>query len=772
MGNLNPIIKDSFKQFAGAVLQSRALGDVRDCIKPSARQIFYCLYTDGFVSTKPFQKTLKAIGSAFRLYIHGDSSCEGVIMRAGQPFAMRYPLIEVGGSYGTLLAPESWSAPRYTEARLSPIADYLFKDLKKDTIAEWRDNYDNTEKYPSVLPSKGFFNLVNGLYGIGVGASSSIPSYNLKELNTALIKVLWNPDIDFEDIYCIPDFPTGGTIINPSQVKESHRKGNGFACKIRSTISWDETERTLVVTEIPYMIYTETICKELENIINGDENPGIDRFNDLTGKTPLIKIYLTKSANYLNVLKYLYKNTSLQSYYGINLTMLDNGRFPKIFTWKEILQSYIKYQIEVYTRSFNFDLNKTKNRLDIINGLLKAISILDSVISTIKKSSSSTEASKNLCLEYGFSGAQAKAILDIKLSRLTHLDISKLEKEKSELEKEKERIELILSDNNLLKKEIEKDLTEVMNRFGDERRTKVIELDEDKEEEVEKKQISISFTNHNYAFSSETSTLFTQKKGSNGKKFKLESGEYIIDNFVCNTTDNVLVFTKDGKYFSINARDFTIDEKMAVKTDSSIKAAVAFSKESYKKYIVFITKNGLIKKTELSEYNTNRKGKFNAINIEDNDELVSVMECDNEKISILTKSNFLIIDSDKINPTGKNSKGVKGIGLSAGDYVIKARAINKNDDYVLFIANNGDGKKVSIKDFNINERGSKGVKVQKDETNCDEISFNDSDKLLVTSLHYQLKIDPRDLILLSRNANGSCLMKLKPDDLIISLSKI
>ena len=213
-------------------------------------------------------------------------------MRAGQPFSYRYPLIEVEGSYGTLLSSGSWAAPRYTSSRLSPLAEYLFKDIEKDTIKEWRDNYDDTEQYPMVLPSKGFFNLVNGGYGIGVGLASSIPQYNLKELNNALIKLLWNPDISFDEIYCAPDFATGAILLNANEVKESHKNGRGKACKLRAIIEWDSSERCLNVTEIPYMLYTETICKELEEILNSEENPGIERFNDLTGEKVYIKIYL------------------------------------------------------------------------------------------------------------------------------------------------------------------------------------------------------------------------------------------------------------------------------------------------------------------------------------------------------------------------------------------------------------------------------------------------------------------------------------------------
>lgn len=427
---LTPIIKESFSQYAGAVLQSRALVDVRDCLKPSARQIFYCLYTDKFIHSKPFKKTLKGIGSAMRMYIHGDSSCEGVIMRAGQPFAMRYPLVEVEGSYGNLMESGNWAAPRYTASRLSDISNYLFEDIVKDTINEWRDNYDDTEQYPAVLPSKGFYNIVNGTMGIGIGMSSSIPQFNLRELNEALIKLLWNPDCSFEDIYCAPDFATGGILLNEEEVKESLKNGNGKSCKLRSVISYDNKERCLIVTEIPYSVYTNTICGELEKILESEENPGIDRFNDLTGSTPLIKIYLSRRANPDKVLKYLYKNTSLQYYYGINMTMLENGRYPKVFTWKEALQSYLNHEMSVYRQGFIFDLNKIKNRIHIIEGLLKAISILDEVIALIKGAADTRSASLGLQKIFGFSEEQAKAILDIKLARLAKLEINKLEKEK------------------------------------------------------------------------------------------------------------------------------------------------------------------------------------------------------------------------------------------------------------------------------------------------------------------------------------------------------
>ena len=329
MANLKTTINESFIQYSGAVLQSRALVDVRDGLKPSARQIFYSMLTRKLTHDKPYKKTANAVGMAMAdFYIHGDSSCEGVIMRAGQPFAMRYPLVEVKGNVGSLIESGNWAAMRYTESRLSKLSSILFGDIDKDTISDWRDNYDNTKQYPSVLPSKGFYNICNGTMGIGIGMASSVPQYNLREMNKALEHLLLNPDCSFEEIYIAPDFATGAILLNESDVKESMKRGTGFACKLRSVVDFDKKERCFVVTEIPYGVYTNTICGELEAIINSEENPGVDRFNDLTGKTALIKIYLTKRANPDKVLKYLYKNTSLQSHYSINFTMLDSGRFP------------------------------------------------------------------------------------------------------------------------------------------------------------------------------------------------------------------------------------------------------------------------------------------------------------------------------------------------------------------------------------------------------------------------------------------------------------
>lgn len=779
---LTPIIKESFSQYAGAVLQSRALVDVRDCLKPSARQIFYCLYTDKFIHSKPFKKTLKGIGSAMRMYIHGDSSCEGVIMRAGQPFAMRYPLVEVEGSYGNLMESGNWAAPRYTASRLSDISNYLFEDIAKDTINEWRDNYDDTEQYPAVLPSKGFYNIVNGTMGIGIGMSSSIPQFNLKELNEALIKLLWDPDCNFEDIYCAPDFATGGILLNEEEVKESLKNGNGKSCKLRSVISYDNTEKCLIVTEIPYSVYTNTICGELEKILESEENPGIDRFNDLTGSTPLIKIYLSRKANPDKVLKYLYKNTSLQYYYGINMTMLENGRYPKVFTWKEALRSYLNHEMSVYRQGFIFDLNKIKNRIHIIEGLLKAINNIDEVIHLIKEAADSKNASLALQKFLGITEIQAKAILDIKLARLARLEVDKLINEQKELEVEKDRITSILMNEDLLKKEIEKGLIEVANKFSDERRTKILNIEAEEDEPKEIKSLSVNLTNNNNVYINEISSLYTQRKGGVGVKFKLDNGEFILNSFSAQTIDTILFFTNYGNFYSCNISILPVDEKVYInnfvnlRENERIVAAISINKNNNIHNLTFITKCGMIKKSSIEEYNIKRQVGVKALNLNEGDELCDVLTTDSEKIGILTNlGQFLMFVPRDISETGRVTKGVKAIKLNDGDYVVSARVVPKTTREIISITHKGLSKRSNIKDFSIGSRYTKGQKIQKLKDSKDNLvdflPIEENCSIIVVSNKTQLKITTDSINLLSKDTYGAKSIKMDEKNSVVKLLK-
>ena len=782
MSNLTPVIEESFLQYAGAVLQSRALVDVRDCLKPSARQIFYCLYTDKFIHSKPFKKTLKAIGSAFRMYIHGDSSAEGIIMRAGQPFSMRYPLVEIEGSYGNLIESGNWSAPRYTSSRLSELSNSLFKDLEKEVIEEWRDNYDDTEQYPMVLPSKGFYNIVNGSFGIGVAAQTSIPEFNLKEVNEALIKILWNPSINDDEIICLPDFATGAFLLNEEEVKESLKNGQGKACKLRAKIEFDSNDRCLIVTEIPYMVYTNTICRQLESILESEDNPGIDRFNDLTGSTPLIKIYLTKKANIDKVLKYLYKNTSLQYHYGINMTMLKDGRYPEVFTWKQALVEHINHELTVYHRGFEFDLNKINDKLHIIEGILIALASIEEVIETIKNSSSTKEANQNLCKNFLLDEIQAKAILDMKLARLAKLEAKKYIEEKESLLKEKEKIEEILDNEFLLKKEVEKGLKEVAEKFGDARRTQILNIEKEDDEPIEVKNLLVNITNQNNIFVSENSSLMIQRRGGVGSKFKLNKGEYVISTSTAETTDLILFFTNKGNFYHYVAGALPIDEKLPIeslipiKSWETVTAISSFNKKNSKEYIIFFTKNGIMKKSKLSEYNMKRNSGLKALELEKNDEVISVLFVNNERVGMLTAAGqFIICETKDIRAIGRVAKGVKGIKLNPNDELVSAYIYSFNTKYVISISKDGYIKQTAALEFSVQGRGTKGVKLQKLKDNNDSIigflPITDEKEIIVTSTSAQIKININSIPILSKGAQGNKSIKLKDKDSVIGISK-
>ena len=781
MAELKPIIEQSMTQYAGAVLQSRALVDVRDCLKPSARQIFFCMDKYKYTANKPFQKTMAAIGDAMKhFYIHGDSSCEGIIMRAGQPFAMRYPLVEVDGNGGTLLASGNWAAPRYTETRLSKLSAYLFADIDKDTIDDWRDNYADNEQYPAVLPTKGFYNLVNGTSGIGIGMACSVPQYNIKELNHALIHLIDNPDCDFNEIYCAPDFATGAILYNESDVKESMKNGTGFACKLRSVVEFDSKERCFVVTEIPYGVYTNTICGQLEEIVNGEDNPGIERFNDLTGSTPLIKIYLAKKANPDKVLKYLFKNTFLQYHYGINFTMLDNGRFPRVFGWKEMLQAHIDHERVVYRRAFEFDLNKIKARIHIIDGLLICMARIEEVVQTIRNSASTAAASTALQANFLLDEAQTKAVLDMKLSRLAHLEVKKLENEREELVGKAEAIEKILNSEELFKEEFKMGWREVAEKFGDARRTRILNIAKEDEEPTEIRVLQISMTNKNNIYLSETSTLYKQKRGGVGNKAKLEAGEYVIHSEQIESNEEIAFFTHSGDFYHYPAAALPVGERVAIESlfglsgGERIVAISSFNKRKAEKNIVFFTKNGFVKKSELSEYNLKRSGSLKAINLDANDEIASILFIDNEDVGIMTElGNFIRITTNDIRPIGRVAKGIRGIKLNDGDAICCAYPIQKDAQYIISVTSSGLFKKTPISEFTVQGKNTKGAKIHKltgKDYMADFVSLGAETEILVASSKSCIKLSINDFPTLSRVAQGAKAIKMGETDKIIGIS--
>ena len=772
MSNLKPIIEESMIQYSGAVLQNRALVDARDGLKPSARQILYCMYENKYLSNKPPQPTTGPIGDAMKsYYIHGDASCLGIIMRAAQPFAMRYPLVNVKGNAGTLISSGNYAAARYTKSRLSPLGEYIFQGIEKETIQEWREGIDESKYYPAITPSKGFYDICNGSTGIGIGMASSIPQYNLKEMNQALEHLLLNPECSFDDIYIAPDFATGAVLLNEDEVKESMKKGTGFACKLRSVVDYDKKENCFVVTEIPYSVYTNTICGELEDIINGEENPGVDRFNDLTGKTPLIKIYLSKRANPNKVLKYLYKNTSLQSHYSINFTMLDNGRFPKVFTWKEMLQAHIDHEKEVYRRGFEFDLRKIEERLHIIEALLKVIDDIDNVVRIIKTSESPMKARERLAAEYILDDVQTKAILDMKLSRLAHLEVEKLKSEKLKLEKEREFIYNIINNESEFNAQLIKGWREVADKFGDARRTQILNISKDDEEPTEKQELLINLSNQNNIYITTTSTLYTQRRGGVGNKFKMSKGEYVIATASGTNLDTVLLFSNRGNCYHITPSELPFEQVVPIESIVEIQAQekieelVFLNKKKQKEHIIFFTKKGILKKSRLSEYNIKRKVGVKALNLDNDDEIVSILFVNEERVGMMTaRGQFVVCETKDVRPIGRAARGVKGITLNDGDSLVSAKVIPADTKEYLSVSEKGYIKRTTAKDFTVTGRATKGSKIHSLKDADDKlISFapiTNEQETIVVSSNAQIKINLNEVNLLSKGAQGTKSMKL------------
>lgn len=686
--SLDDVIDNSFGQYAGAVIQSRALVDVRDCVKPSTRQVLYCMFTDKFTHDKPFKKTLKAIGSCMRLYIHGDASCEGIVMRSGQPFSMRYPLVEVEGSYGTLTETGNWAAPRYTASRLSQLSDYLLKETDKYTVDEWVDNYDDTEKYPRILSSLGFYNIVNGTSGIASGLASSVPQFNLKEVNAAMVYMLEHKNAAFDDILCYPDFATGGTILNKDEVRESLKIGKGKGCIVRAKLEYDKKDNCIIVRELPYSVYTNTICNEIEKITNDEEtNPGIVNLNDLTGENVCIKIYLSRSANPKEVATYLFDNTSLQKTYGINMTMLENGRYPKVFGWQEALTAHLKHEKQIYINMYKHQLDVLNYKLKITNGIIAAINKIDETVETIKNSSSTKEANEKLQFFLGIDEDQAKAILEIKLVRLAKLEVNKLLKDKENLESEIERISSILNSNKLLKQEMIKRFNEVSEKFGDERRTKVVQKEITK---TKKARSSAPKENRNFVIA------FNPL----GYLQKVSPSKYKSDGslaFTVSEDRKVALFSNKGRFFRIALSD--IKECGSKDKGTAIGAIINLGNDEKiitihngvfvdKPYMFFVTEDGKVKKCEGKQFTGGTRNVKGSVAFKTDSKIVSIQETNGCVVTLTSTKRQISFMADSVRASSIRSGGMCGIKLDDDDKIV-SMTITEPQNFTGKIANKG-----------------------------------------------------------------------------------
>ena len=667
-------IEDAFLKYGASIAQERSLPDVRDMLKIGLRQGLYAQFTNKLTHKDKFQKAQKSVAAAMsQSYVHGDVAMYGVLIRVARPWSARYALEDVQGNYGNPSSPDSHAAARYVEMRAGEIVDYIFDGLKKNAVTEWYDNYDNTEQIPSVFPSIGYWNIVNGCQGIAVAMATSVPQFNLREVNTALIKLIQNPHSSFDEIYCAPDFATGGTITNADEVKESMRVGKGKSIRLRATIKYDPKKNVLQATELPYGVFTNTVMDELAALVNDNPEYGVDKVIDYTQKEADIRIYLSKGENPDKMIAKLYHDTSLENHYSINMILLDQGRFPKVFGWRQACEAYIEHIRQCKRNMIQFDLDKALARENIIEGLLLAIANIDEVVAIIRGSENSTAAKKALVERFKFNEAQVDAILSMKLSSLCRLDGLKLNEELEEKRKFIADCRYILMTPTALDEKLIETLDLVAKKFGDARRTKITNVlgDEEEPEVIEEKDIIV------VPYSDNTIRLKSKDKASLLKR------KDII--FTTNLSSLTLV-TNSGRMYNISLSKLKMDKEYKISEvfETTEKPLLLIDTPSFNAYksITCITKHGFIKKSDTKEYISRAKKGIQCIKLEENDSVVSVIMSsdDDDKVVVIGNNDYYnCYPLSEINYTGRATKGVKAIKLDKDGYVKEAKWVGDNN---------------------------------------------------------------------------------------------
>lgn len=780
-------LSEFYLPYAAYVLQTRAIPDARDGLKSGARFILYSQKLNKITYDNRRQKGVATISAAMHFNPHGDSSIWQNAARLGQPFALRYPLMDCQGQVGTQMKGRP-AAPRYLEMRSNKIAHEMTGLLDKNTIDTWKMNYTDTAKYPTVLPTKFPFSLVNGNTGIGVGCASSIPQFNLKEVSNALIKLLYNPEIDFEEIYCPIDFATGAIIINEAETKESLKNGTGKAAIMRAVIEYNEDTHELAVKELPYQTFTASVMEQIQTGIIDNKIIGIENFFDGTDKNGVnICIKLTKTANPSRVVSQLYKETSLQGHFSINMTMLDNGVTPRVFTWKEMMEAYLSHLKDVEKKSIEFDLKKIQARINILNGYLIALEDIDNIVKTIKQSKTKIEAISNLIDQYGFNELQAKSVLGLELQRLVSMEKMKIEKEKDQKVIEETELLSILNNEDKFNKVIQNEIQRISNTYGDSRRTALLNLDRNSEDEdapIEEKNLVIHLTNKGNIVTIESTSLMKQKRGGKGSKIKLLKDEYILSTVSETNLDSILAFSNSGKVYSVLINELPVNAKINTSTifelqnGEQINFMTSIPKNNIHEYIIFTTKHGMVKKTLLSEYNMKSRKKIGVQGIKfknPNDEIINIaLSNGNEKLGLCTRNGrFLIIDIQSINAIGRLAIGVIGIKIEDGDFVISSNLITEQDTHIVSITNTGMMKKTPIEEFMQAARASRGSIVHKLKDN-EFISgilpiTKDNINVLIVSNNSIIKISTHEIRESGRVTSGTMSIKLNNEQYITNI---
>lgn len=792
--DMNDIVKeisDSFLDYSMSVITSRAIPDLRDGLKPVHRRILWSMFEEGNTPDKPHKKSATTVGYVMGHYHpHGDSSIYEAMVRLAQDFNQRYMLVDGHGNFGNIEG-DGAAAYRYTEARLAKISLEMLRDIRKETV-DMMPNFDETSPEPVVLPSRYPNILVNGSMGIAVGMATNIPPHNLEEVIDGCVAYIDNPDIDTVGLMQYvkgPDFPTGGIILGNSGIKKAYETGKGsITIRSKAEIVENKNHSNIVITEVPYGTNTLELKNRVAELVHTKVIDGISDYHTDLKDGVKITITLKKDANPQVVLNNLYKHTNFQTTYGINLMMIDNGT-PKTLGLKDIISKYIDFQKEVIIRRTKYDLGKAEDRVHILEGLKIALDNIDEVISIIRGSKNDEEARNGLMTKFGLSENQTTAILEMRLRRLTGLEREKIEAELNELlEKIKYYKEILGSEEKVLTI-IKEELIEIKNKYGDERRTSIdmtaIDYIED-ESLIPVENIVITLTNKGYIKRMTTETYKTQNRGGVGIKGMTTNEEDFVETLVSMTThDYIMFFTNKGKVYRAKgfeiplynrqSKGLPIVNLLPIEKDEVVRAVLSVKKDELSKYIVLCTKNGLIKRTDISEFENIRTNGKIAITIKENDELIAA-RCttgDNEILIASTNGRMIRFKESEIRVMGRTASGVKGIDTDGGKCVGCEISENKKD--ILVITENGYGKKTNVDEYRMTHRGSKGVKaLNVTEKNGNIVSFKsvngDEDLIIITDSGMIIRLSLTQVSSTGRVAQGVRLINLKENQKVSTVT--
>jgi DNA gyrase subunit A len=793
--DLETEMKKSFISYAMAVIINRALPDVRDGLKPVHRRILYSMDEQGFTSDKPFHKSARIVGDVLGKYHpHGDSSVYDAMVRLAQDFNIRYQLVEGQGNYGSIDGDPA-AAMRYTEARLSKLATDMLRDLDKNTV-DFMPNFDETLMQPTVLPSRYPNLLVNGSGGIAVGMATNIPPHNMGEVIDAYVAMLDNPEITTEELMAFipgPDFPTGGLIMGTAGIRQAYRTGRGrVVVRARAEIEpMANGKSRIIVTEIPYQVNKARLVEKIAELVHDKRVEGISDLRDETDRKGMrIVIELKKDVNANIVLNQLYKHTSMQDTFGIIMLALVDGE-PKVLSLREMLYHYMRFQEQVVTRRTQYDLERAKERLHILEGLRIALDNIDEVVELIKTSPNAPVAKQRLAERFGLSDKQSQAILDMRMQRLTGLERDKIIEEYNELLKTVAYYESILADEKLLFGILREEVLEVRRKFADGRRTGIEPAsdDIDLDDIIQPEDMVVTLTQFGYIKRMAMDTYRAQRRGGRGIMAQTTREEdFVKDIFVANTHDQIMFFTNKGRAFRVKcytipeasrtAKGTPIVNVLQLQEGEKVTTVLRVTKEAEAEYLVLATRDGLIKKTPMSEFENIRKGGIIAQGLNEGDEVIDVLLSDgNDEFLVGTRQGQCIrFHEDEIRPTGRTAAGVKSIALDENDKVVDVEKVIKGAT-VLCVTERGLGKRTDVEEYPLQGRNGKGVITVKvtertGELVCLKMTDGDEDMMLIRDDGTAIRMGVNDVSTFGRNTQGVKLMRVDEGTRVVGVTLV